>query len=67
MSPRLPHSGVVAAAATTYYVSPKGNDSWTGTQQRPWRTIQKAATAAPAGSTISVASGAYAFDSVAIH
>ncbi len=43
----------------TYYVSPTGNDSAPGTQEQPWRTIQKAANAMPAGSTAIVLAGNY--------
>lgn len=42
-----------------YYVSPTGNDSAPGTQEQPWRTIQKAANTMPAGSTAIVLAGNY--------
>jgi hypothetical protein len=42
------------------FVSPSGNDSSPGTAAQPWRTIQKAMNAAPAGSTVNIKSGTYA-------
>ena len=48
-----------AATVTTYYVTATGNDNGTGTKQRPWRSIRKAVSAAPAGAIISVAPGTY--------
>jgi hypothetical protein len=41
------------------YVSPTGDDSNPGTLKAPWRTIQHAADAAPAGSTVNVRGGTY--------
>lgn len=49
-----------AQAATTYWVSTTGNDKWTGTSSKPWRTIAKAVATAPAGAVIAVRSGTYA-------
>jgi hypothetical protein len=49
-----------APGLTTYYVSGQGDDAAAGTQQAPWRTIQKATSTAPAAATIEVASGSYA-------
>ena len=43
----------------TYYVSTTGNDSNTGTEAAPWKTIAKAATAAAAGDTVIINSGTY--------
>lgn len=48
-----------AATSASYYVSPQGSDSGTGTKQRPWRTVQKATSTAPAGATINLSSGTY--------
>ena len=48
-----------AAATASYYVSPQGSDSGTGTKARPWRTVQKAVSSAPAGATINLSSGTY--------
>lgn len=42
-----------------FYVSPTGDDSNPGTLQAPWRTIQHAANAASAGSTVNVRGGVY--------
>jgi hypothetical protein len=44
----------------TYYVSLTGSDSNPGTQTQPWRTIQKAASVAPANSSVIVLAGTYA-------
>jgi parallel beta-helix repeat protein len=50
-----------AAAATSpgYYVSVQGSDAGNGTKQKPWRTIRKATSTAPAGATINVGGGTY--------
>ena len=42
-----------AVRTATRYVSPSGNDARDGGSAAPWRTIAKAARAAPAGSTVS--------------
>jgi hypothetical protein len=47
------------AAAATYYVSPAGNDSNSGTSGSPWRSLQKAAATMVAGDTTLVADGDY--------
>ena len=44
---------------TTFYVSGQGDDAAAGSQQAPWRTIQKATSTAPVGATILVGSGSY--------
>jgi hypothetical protein len=44
---------------TSYYVSLTGNDSNPGTKAAPWKTIQHAADAARAGSTVHVRGGIY--------
>ena len=44
---------------TSFYVSTTGNDSNSGTQAAPWRTIQHAADTARAGSTVNVRGGIY--------
>ena len=43
----------------SFYVSKTGNDSNTGVQSAPWRTIQHAADTAHAGSTVNVLGGVY--------
>jgi len=48
-----------AEAASTYYVSPSGNDSNPGTQASPFRTIQKGVNTAQAGDTVLVRGGTY--------
>ena len=49
--------------ASTYYVSPSGNDSHTNTQAQlfkaPWRTISKAVREVQAGDSIVIAEGVY--------
>ena len=42
-----------------YYVATNGNDANAGSLAQPWRTIQKAANTAVAGSTVYVRSGVY--------
>ncbi len=51
---------------TSYYVSTAGNDSNSGTQAAPWRTVQHAADTARAGSTVNVRGGIYE-ELVSIH
>lgn len=48
-----------SAAPSSIYVSPNGNDSNSGTQSSPYRTIQKAVNSAGAGTTVHVAAGSY--------
>ncbi len=45
--------------AKTYYVATNGNDSWAGTEQNPFRTIQRGASAVAAGDTLLVKAGTY--------
>jgi hypothetical protein len=49
----------VAAAGAGYWVSTKGDDDGSGTADRPWRTVDHAVGAAPAGSKIFVREGTY--------
>ena len=42
-----------------YYVSPVGDDSYSGSFFRPWRTIQKAANTLTAGDVVMVPDGVY--------
>ena len=46
-------------SSNVYYVAPSGSDSANGSQASPWRTLAKACTAVPAGSSIVVAAGTY--------
>ncbi len=46
--------------ATEYYVNASiGNDTFTGTEAQPWKTIQKAANALVAGDTVYIMAGTY--------
>jgi hypothetical protein len=45
---------------TNFYVSPYGHDSFDGTNERPWKTLQHAADLAEPGDTINVEKGNYA-------
>src|SRR5262249_51473930 len=45
--------------AANYFVSPSGNDGATGAAGAPWQTIQKAASVAGAGDTVTLAGGVY--------
>ena len=47
-------------AASTYYVATTGSDANPGTVSAPWKTIQKAANTAPAGSVVTIRGGSYA-------
>ena len=44
---------------TNFYVSPYGHDSYDGTNERPWKTLQHAANLAAPGDTINVEKGNY--------
>lgn len=48
---------------TQYYVSPSGNDANTGTADRPFLTIHKAAQVAVRGNTVTVRAGTYTITS----
>jgi hypothetical protein len=48
-----------AGGGPALFVSPAGDDSGPGSLERPWRTIQKAADSAPAGSTVHIRGGVY--------
>jgi hypothetical protein len=50
----------VQAAGGTYYVATWGSDSNSGRNGSPWRTLQKAANAVPAGATVVIRRGTYA-------
>jgi hypothetical protein len=52
--------GFDAGAGPTFYVSPSGSDSNTGTQASPFATIQHAADLTTPGTTVHVAPGSYA-------
>lgn len=59
-SPTASESPPPPVSATDFVVATDGNDEAPGTLARPWRTLQKAATTAPAGSTIFIRGGTYA-------
>jgi len=48
-----------ASTGSTFYVSPSGSDSNSGTQSSPWQTIQHAADSVHAGDTVYVLAGTY--------
>ena len=50
---------VSAATTGTYYVDPNGDDSASGSQTQPWRTVQHAASLAKPGDTVLVSAGVY--------
>ena len=52
-------SGATGQPNSSFYVATTGNDSNPGTPAAPWRTIQHAADAARAGSTVNVRGGIY--------
>jgi hypothetical protein len=45
--------------ATTWYISPSGSDSHSGSQSSPWRTIEKAQSAGSSGDTVICRGGTY--------
>lgn len=52
--------GAHTVSAATYYVSPSGNDSNTGTSEgTAWRTLQHAGDVARAGDTVNILPGSY--------
>ncbi|TCS31451.1 chondroitinase B-like protein, partial [Paucimonas lemoignei] len=53
-----------AATGPTYYLSPNGNDSNSGSASAPWRTIQKAANTVNAGDTVVLMDGTYTEGSI---
>lgn len=53
----LPFSAFADGAR--FYVSPAGNDKYSGTLERPWRTIGRAAASLAAGETVLVRAGTY--------
>jgi hypothetical protein len=57
----LPITFVYTAGATgtTYYVAPNGSDNNPGTQNQPWKTIQKAANTITTGDTVNIRAGTY--------
>ena len=58
-----PRPLIVHAAGTTYYLSPSGSDSNSGTSAAaPWRTIQKAVDLVGPGDVLSLAPGVYLQD-----
>jgi Right handed beta helix region len=51
--------GASGQANSSFYVSTNGDDSNSGTETAPWRTVQHAADIARAGSTVNVRGGVY--------
>ncbi|MFC1676079.1 LamG-like jellyroll fold domain-containing protein [Planctomycetota bacterium] len=48
------------STAATYYINPiNGNDSYSGSQTNPWRSLSKAKTTAVAGDTVNLLPGNY--------
>jgi hypothetical protein len=53
-------SFIVTTQATEYYVNASiGDDTFTGTESQPWKTIQKAANTLVAGDTVYIMAGTY--------
>ncbi|WML35791.1 DUF1565 domain-containing protein [Clostridium sp. OS1-26] len=50
---------VYASAGKTYYVSPQGNDSYDGSFEKPYKTIQKALDELKPGDTLEIRGGIY--------
>lgn len=49
----------IVAVSDSYFISPDGSDSNPGTEEKPWKTIQKAAEFAAPGSTVYIKAGTY--------
>jgi len=47
------------ALSGDFYVSPEGSDRNPGTEEKPWKTIQKAANSVGPGSTVHIMAGTY--------
>ena len=47
------------AVATEYFVAPDGCDGSDGSAAKPWRPLQRAAVAAPAGAVVTIRGGTY--------
>ena len=58
--PQDSYSFSIEGESNIYYVSTNGNDSNSGTEDNPWRTIQKAADTLVAGDIVYVKDGSYA-------
>ncbi len=52
--------GTAGAAGVSFYVSPTGNDSASGTASAPFRTVQRGASVAQSGDYVNIAPGTYA-------
>jgi hypothetical protein len=52
-------SGAFGQSRSSFYVSTTGNDSNSGAETAPWRTVQHAADTVRAGSTVNVRGGVY--------
>ncbi len=50
---------IAAAVSDSYFISAEGSDSNPGTEEKPWKTIQRAAEAAAPGSTVYIKAGIY--------
>ena len=48
-----------APVGPIFYVSTSGSDANSGSLSAPWRTLQKAASTVPAGSTVAIRAGSY--------
>jgi len=55
----LSHAVCSSASGATYYVSPNGSNTNTGTESQPWQTIKKAADTLVAGDTVYIKAGTY--------
>ncbi len=56
---RFTPRGDAPGPGRTFHVAPGGSDSWPGTAERPWATLQKAAASLEAGDTVRVRAGDY--------
>ena len=56
---QAPDATSTSASESDCFVSPSGSDRNSGTEKKPWKTIQKAANAAAPGSTVYIKAGTY--------
>jgi outer membrane protein assembly factor BamB len=61
-----PLVNVQASSGNNYFVRASGSDSNLGSQDKPWKTIQKAANSMVGGDTVTVLAGDYSTERVAV-
>ena len=54
-------TAITTAHAATYYIAPTGNDTVSGTESKPWKSLARAQQAAHPGDTIYLRGGTYVY------